>query len=64
VNNGKYARFVAEADVAIVIVADCGVGSPVKVNCGSVGAVEVAGRPEVLIETTPVKPFTGVAVTV
>jgi hypothetical protein len=55
---------VAEAEVAIVIVADCGVGSPVKVNCGSVGAVEVAGRPEVLIDTTPMKPFKGVAVTV
>ena len=47
-----------------MIVADCGVGSPVKVNCGSAGAVDVAGRPEVLIETTPVKPFTGVTVTV
>ena len=54
----------ADVEVAIVIVADCGVRSPVKVNCGNVGAVEVAGRPEVLIETTPVKPFTGVAVTV
>ena len=54
----------AEADVAIVIVADCGAGSPVKVNCGNVGAVEVEGRPEVLIETTPVKPCTGVTLTV
>ena len=54
----------AEAEVAIVIVADCGVGSPLKVNCGSVGAVEVAGRPDVLMETPPVKPFTGVTVTV
>jgi len=55
---------VAEAEIAIEMVADCGVGSPVKVNCGSVGAVEVAGRPEVLIETTPAKPFKGVTVTV
>ena len=54
----------AEAEVAIVIVADCGVVSPVKVNCGNVGAVEVAGRPDVLMEMAPVKPFTGVTVTV